>query len=157
MFYTSSCGPRLPLSLPDLRNAEETPAEYADRMQTLEQEVRALLHAAQLERKAAIDKGRVDTVFQVGDEVMLRTAELLDAADIGKLRPRWEGPIWVTAPAGPNIYTLVLPPRFWCSPTINVDHLKPYFDREYQPAPQGPFFDPGQGGEYDALPRVAPG
>ena len=33
-----------------------------------------------------MDKCRVDTVFQVGDEVMLRTAELLDAADIGKLR-----------------------------------------------------------------------
>ncbi len=57
--------PRLPLSLPDLRYAEETPAAYADRMQALEQEVRALLHAAQLGRKAAMDKGRVDTVFQV--------------------------------------------------------------------------------------------
>ena len=79
-------------------------------MQALEQEVRALLHAAQLERKAAIDKGRVDTVFQVGDEVMLRTAELLDAADIGKLRPRWEGPFRVTALAGPNTYMLALPP-----------------------------------------------
>ncbi len=74
---------RLPLSLPHVRAAEATPAAFADRMQTLEQEVRALLHTAQSQRKIAMDKGRVDTVFQVGDEVMLRTAELLDAADIG--------------------------------------------------------------------------
>ncbi len=31
-------------------------------------------------------------MFKVGDQVLLRTKELLDAADIGKLRPRWEGP-----------------------------------------------------------------
>ena len=47
---------------------------------------------AQQERKAALDRGRVDTTFQVGDQVMLRTKELLDAAEVGKLRPRWEGP-----------------------------------------------------------------
>ena len=39
--------PRLPLSLLDLRTAGEPPAAYATRMKALEQEVRALLHAAQ--------------------------------------------------------------------------------------------------------------
>ncbi len=42
-----------------------------------------LLAAAQAEQKAKLDAGRVDTVFQVGDRVLLRTKELLDAADIG--------------------------------------------------------------------------
>ena len=84
--------PRMPLSLPDLRATGEPHAAYAARMAALEKEVRALLHAAQQERKAALDRGRVDTVFHVGDEVLLRTKELLDAAEIGKLRPRWEGP-----------------------------------------------------------------
>jgi hypothetical protein len=39
--------------------------------------------------------GRVDTVFKVGDRVLLRTKDLrlLDAADIGTLRPRWDGPL----------------------------------------------------------------
>ena len=46
-----------------------------------------LLAAAQAERKAKLDAGRVDTEFQVCDRVLLRTKELLDAADIGKLRP----------------------------------------------------------------------
>jgi len=73
----------MPLSLPDLHSAGESPAAYFARMKHLEEEVRALLHAAQLERKAALDKGRVDTVFHVGDQVMLRTKELLDATEIG--------------------------------------------------------------------------
>ena len=118
-------------------------------MKALEQEVLALLHAAQQERKAVLDQGRVDTVFQVGDEVMLRTAELLDAAEIGKLRPRWEGPFRVTALAGPNTYTLALPKRFKCSPTVNVDRLKPYHARAGRSAPPGPVSDPGHEGEYE--------
>ena len=107
-----------------------------------------MLHAAQQERKAALDQGRVDTVFQVGDQVLLRTKELLDAAEIGKLRPRWEGPFRVAALAGPNAYTLALPKRFKCSPTVNVERLKPYFGRDARPTPPGPVSDPGQEGEY---------
>ena len=59
-------------------------------MKALEQEVRrrALLHAAEQERKAVLDRGRMDTTFQVGDQVMLQTKELLDAAEVGKLQPR---------------------------------------------------------------------
>ena len=84
--------PRMPLALPDLRASGESPAAYAARMKALEQEVRALLHAAQQERKTALDRGRVDTVFKVGDQVLLHSRELLNSAEIGKLRPRWEGP-----------------------------------------------------------------
>ena len=93
-------------------------------MKALEEEVRALLHA------------------------MLRTQELLDAAEIGKLRPRWEGPFPVAAIAGPDTYTLTLPRRFKCSPTVNVDRLKPFHPRTGRPAPPGPVSDPGQEGEH---------
>ena len=65
----------------------------------------ALLHAAQQERKAA----------------------LLDAAEVGKLLQQWEGPFPVAAVACQNTYTLTLPALFKCSPTVNVDLLKPYF------------------------------
>ncbi len=59
----------------------------------LEPTVRELLAAGeQQEREARLDAGLVDTVFKVGDRVLLRTKELLDAADIGKLRPWWDGP-----------------------------------------------------------------
>ena len=54
----------------------------------------------QAEWKAKLDAGRVDTVFKVGDRVLLRTKELLNTADIGKLRPRWDGPFTVMATEG---------------------------------------------------------
>ena len=54
--------------------------------------VRELITAAQAACKVKLAAGRVDTVFKVGDQVLLRSKELLDAADIGKLRPRWDGP-----------------------------------------------------------------
>ena len=69
---------------------------------------------------------------------MLRTKELLDAAEVGKLRPRWEGPFRVSALAGPNTYTLTLPRHFKCSPTVNVDRLKPYHPRAGRADPPGP-------------------
>ena len=60
--------------------------------------LRELLAAAQQECQAKLDYGRVDpvfkvgvdTVFKVGDLVLLPTKELLHAADIGKLLPRWD-------------------------------------------------------------------
>ncbi len=105
-----------------------------------------LLAAAQAARKAKLDAGRVDTSFKVGGQVLLQTKELLDAADIGKLRHWWDGPFMVTACAGPNAYTLALPRRMQGSPTVNVDRLKPFFERAgAEPAP-GPVSDPGAGG-----------
>jgi hypothetical protein len=96
----------------------------------MEATVRELLAAAQAEaaeRKAKRDPGRVDTVSRVGVRVLLRTKGLLDAADIGKLRPRWDGPFTVTARPSPKAYTLALPRRMRCSPTVNADRLKPLF------------------------------
>ena len=90
--------------------AGETPAHYAQRMRAMEVTVRELLAAAQEERKAQLDVtvGRVDTVLQVapgpGDQVLLRTKELFDAADhdIGKLLLRWDGPFKFTVTACPS-------------------------------------------------------
>jgi hypothetical protein len=149
-FIDRGAHPRLPLSPPcDTRTAGELPAHYAQRMRAMEVTVRELLAAAQAERKAKLDPGRVDTVFQVGDKVLLRTQELLDAADIGKLRPRWDGPFVVTACPSPNAYTLALPRRMRCSPTVNVDRLKPFFVRDGAPPPPGPVSDVGQVGEHE--------
>ena len=67
--------------------------------------------------------------------MMLRTKELLDAAEVGKLRPQWEGPFPVAAVAGPKTCTLTLPARFKGSPTVNVDRLKPYVLRAGRPPP----------------------
>ena len=78
----------------------------------------------------------------------LRTRELADGAEIGKLQPLWDGLFPVAAVAGPNTYTLALPSRLRCSPTVNVERLKPYHARANQPTPAGPVDDPGQEGEF---------
>ena len=103
-FIVRGAHPRLPLSLPhhDLA-AGESPTDYAQRMGAMEATVRELLAAAQADRKANLDAGRVDTVFQVGDHVQLRTKELLDDANIVKLRPRWDGPFTVLAASNPSL------------------------------------------------------
>jgi hypothetical protein len=149
-FIDRGAHPRLPLSAPTADGGgSESPGQYAQRMRELELSVRELLAAAQRERKVKLDAGRVDTVFKVGDQVLLRTKELLDAADIGKLRPRWDGPFTVKACAGPNAYTLALPRKMRCSPTVNVDRLKPFHERAGAPPAPGPVSDPGQEGEHE--------
>ncbi len=95
--------PCMPLSLPVLLSAEGQPAAYAAQKKALEQEVQALLHATQQEHKVA---GSVDTVFQVGNQVLLQTKELPDSVEIGKLILLREGPFLVAALAGQNTYTL---------------------------------------------------
>ena len=56
----------------------------------------------------------------------MRSKELLDATEIGKLRDRWEGPFKVIKEAAPNAYLLKVAKRFWFDPTVNVDSLRPY-------------------------------
>ena len=63
----------------------------------------------------------------MGDCVLLRTKELLDAADVDKLRPRWDGPFTVIACPNPNAYTLALPRQMRCSPTVNVEQPQALF------------------------------
>ncbi len=150
---TPSAAPVSTLRRP--HSCAELPAHYAQWMRAMEVTVQELLAAAQKERKAKL---RVDTafnLFKVGDQVMvlLRTKELLDAADIGKLRPQWDrdGPCTVMACPSPNAYTLALPRKMRCSPTVNVDRLKPFFDSERagaKPAP-GPVSDVGQEGKHE--------
>ncbi len=119
-----------------------TPASNARRMRELSLSLRQLLAAAKLERKAKLDPGQVDTVFKVGNLVLLRTQELLDAtsASCG----------CCGACPSPNAYTLALPPRMQCSPTVNVDRLKPFYARVSAPPAPVPVSDAGQDGEHEA-------
>jgi hypothetical protein len=79
-FIDRGAHPRLPLTAPAAGRPDgESPALDARRMRDLGLTARGLLAAAQQERKAKPDAGRVDTVLE-GDRVLLRTKELLDAA-----------------------------------------------------------------------------
>jgi hypothetical protein len=115
----------------DALDACESPAHNAQRMLAMEVSVPELLAAAPQQRwafgflpaeqKVKLDAGRVDFVFKVGDLVLLRTKKPLDAADIRKLLPLWDGPFTVTACQIPNAYTHALPRKMHFSPPANVD------------------------------------
>ena len=137
-FIDRGAHPRLPLSAQHVDHTEhESLGQYAQRMRSIEATERELLAAAQAAIKAKLDAGRVDTVFKVGDRMLLRTQELLDAANIGKLRPRWDNPFMVTACPSPGAYALALPHKMRCSPTVNVDRLKPFFEHADEQPPSG--------------------
>ena len=85
-----------------------------------------------------------------GGKELIHTKEVLDAADIGKLRPRWDGRFIVAACPSPNAYTLALQRKMRCSPTVNVDRLKPFVTRAgTSPAP-GLVSDTGHEGKHEA-------
>ncbi len=88
---------RLLLSSPDPHSTGKSQSAYRVSLKALEEKVQALLQAAQQERKTALEGSRVDATFQVGNQALLQTAELLDAAVIGQLRPPWAGPFRATA------------------------------------------------------------
>jgi hypothetical protein len=121
-----------PLLATTVMHANPQPSRlYAQRMETMEWE---LLAAAQAAHKATLDAGLFDTVFKVGDRPgcccgpsSCSTPQI--SASWLKLRPRWDVPFSVTACPSPNAYTLALPSRMQCSPTVNVDRLKPFFER----------------------------
>ena len=125
----------------------EPPAHYAQRLRAMEATVRELLAAAQAHwrsgrrnptRAASTRCSRWATACCCGPK------ELLDAADIGKLRPPWNGPYIATTCPSPNAYTPALPHKTRCSPTVNVDRLKPS-----SRGPPGPESDAGQEGEHE--------
>ena len=68
---------------------------------------------------------------------MVLSKELLDAAEIGKLRNLWEGPFKVIKEATPNAYLLKEVKLFWFDPTVNVDSLRPYVVQEGAQAQPG--------------------
>ena len=73
-FIDRGAHPRLPLSPPhNDRAAGASPAQYAQRMLSMEATVQELPAAAQAERKGKLDAGRVDAMFKMGDPVLLRT------------------------------------------------------------------------------------
>ena len=45
-----------------------------------------MLHAAQAERKAKLDPGRIDVKFTPGNLVLVQSKKLLDTTEICKLR-----------------------------------------------------------------------
>ncbi len=67
---------------------------------------------------------------------------MLDAADIGKLLPRWDRPLSVTACPGPNACAFALP-------SANRHCRQPFFERDGADPDPGPVSDVGQEGKHE--------
>ena len=75
-FINRGVHPRLPVSPPhDDRTADESPAHYAQRMLAMEATVAGAARGGAGGAEGKLAVGRVDTVFKVGNWVLLRTKE----------------------------------------------------------------------------------
>ena len=77
-FIDSGAHPRLPLSAPHVdHTGHESPVQYAQRTHSIEATVQETTQTAGGARnlKAKLDAGLIDTVFKVGDRVLLRSKD----------------------------------------------------------------------------------
>lgn len=93
---------------------------------------------AKARMKAYADKSRRDVCFEVGDEVLLSTANI-DFAVARKLKPRFVGPFKVTKVISPVAYQIALPKRLEkLHPVFHVSLLKKYIKGFGHPATPPP-------------------
>jgi hypothetical protein len=109
---------------PDLsdhqRNEFFNAQEFANRFSAVLDQLKALSRQAQDRYEANANKSREDTpAYQVGEWVLLDTANIETGRPMAKLAPRWEGPFRVTK-ANSHAVTLELPSNMKVFPTFHV-------------------------------------
>jgi hypothetical protein len=95
------------------------------------------LQRARDRAKAYADAHRRDVTLEVGQQVLLSTANLkFKVSSSRKLLPRYIGPFKVVATRGPVAYKLELPPTMKCHDVFHVSMLAPFrASGRYQPPP----------------------
>jgi hypothetical protein len=86
------------------------------------------MERAQARQKEQTDKHRLDIEFEVGQQVLLSTADLRFKASgiTPKLSARWIGPYRIKRKISSLAYELDLPPYLRLHPVFNVTKLKQY-------------------------------
>ncbi len=95
------------------------------------------LEAAQQRQRATVDKGRRPQEFNVGDDVLLSTANIsFKGVGAPKLMPRYIGPYKVVKRIGATAYELELASNMRIHDVFHVSLLKPYMPgRNVHPPP----------------------
>ena len=120
----------------------EAVKETVERMKIALAEVQTNLERAQCRMANAVNCSRRSEQYNIGDEVVLSTANLENYCPHlpAKLRARWVGPFTISRVVLPVSYKVDLPPRWPIHPVFHIDRLKRYvhseeFLREVEPPP----------------------
>ena len=106
--------------------------EALERMKTALRDAQSSLSMAQERMKRAVDKKRRTEDYEVGDEVVLSTANLRTYCPHipQKFKARWIGPFRITKAVSPIVFGLDLPPGWQIHPIFHVSKLKHYIHLE---------------------------
>jgi hypothetical protein len=137
-------------SIPELEDAPQA-ADTIQKIQAALDDAREKMLQAQKRQAYYANSSRKEKTFNVGDKVMIRTANYLDRmrkkTDIRvatRLLPRFIGPYPITHKYSDVVYKVQLPAR-WSNvhPVFHVSQLSPYrtsdvFDTRQHPPKEGP-------------------
>ena len=115
--------PRTPITL----NSERGPTD--DSFEELTAEVRDAMTVAQQASKDQTDQHRTETLYKVGDLVLLHASRMeggprTQRTSKHKWQEQWRGPYTITDIHGNNAYTLAMPSSFRGHTTFNIQFLK---------------------------------
>ena len=113
--------------------------DFVDSIEQAVQQAKSAIQQAQASQSHYANRRRRDLSFEVGEEVMLSTANLPKTTG---LQPRWIGPFTVQQVVSQNAYQLELPAVMKIHPTINVSQLKPYHRSQPAAFPDRPVIQP---------------
>lgn len=126
--------PRLPSNLPRAIQDCATPAaaNFLTRFDEDLQVAKTNLKQAQDRQKQAADRHRRDKTYNVGEQVLLSTAnlDLRLPGQSKKLLAKWIGPFTIQAVQSPVTYRLDLPPEYQrLHPSFHTSLLRPYHEQ----------------------------
>ncbi len=113
-------------------STNQVAAEFYQRMQEDLHTAKQHLAAAQERQAHYANLKRQDAVFEIGDQVLLSTANLRLQTDgpASKFNVKWTGPFTITERIGKVAYRLSLPNTMRIHPVFHISLLKPYFADE---------------------------
>jgi len=113
--------------LPKIPRMSIAVKHMADRIKTIQEEVRANLEEANVQYKTSADRKRRAKVYQVGDLVMVYLCKgRLPAGTYNKLNNKKHNPFQILQKINDNAYVADLPTEMTISPTFNVADLFEY-------------------------------
>ena len=103
----------------------------ANRIQTMQEEVRQKLEATNAKYKEVVDKKRREKIFNVGDLMLVYSRnKRFPIGTYNKLMNKKYGSFQITKKINNNAYVVALPPNMNISSTFNVADLYKYHSRD---------------------------